>query len=221
MLAVSSVGNRFLYTGREYLAEIGLYDYRNRFYSPSLGRFLQTDPIGFSAGDVNLYRYIWTDPVNGQDPMGLIGGNPGYRPVPVFNPDYWNKPDVIGKNNCYNYALDRQTNDNRQPGGGYGPTDFVDCASLKAKVMADGATEPDLSKPEKCQCPNGKHKIRLWANGRIGVSDGEFHFYRQDRDGSWSDKSGGGACRRVTDPNSYTDGHNRTHTNCGDLCVNN
>ena len=39
--------NRFLFTGREYLKEVNLYDYRNRIYSPELGRFLQTDPIGF------------------------------------------------------------------------------------------------------------------------------------------------------------------------------
>jgi RHS repeat-associated protein len=71
LLAVSSVGNRFLFTGREYLAEIGLYDYRNRFYSPSLGRFLQTDPIGFSAGDENLYRYVFNNSITVNDPDGL------------------------------------------------------------------------------------------------------------------------------------------------------
>jgi RHS repeat-associated protein len=71
LLAVSSVGNRFLFTGRECLAEIGLYDYRNRFYSPSLGRFLQTDPIGFRAQDVNLYRYVFGDPNDLLDPFGL------------------------------------------------------------------------------------------------------------------------------------------------------
>ena len=43
----SASGNRFLFTGREYLPELGLYDYRHRIYSPDLGRFLQTDPIRF------------------------------------------------------------------------------------------------------------------------------------------------------------------------------
>jgi RHS repeat-associated protein len=41
-LASSSVGNRFYFQGREYLAGIGIYDFRNRAYSPSLGRFLQS-----------------------------------------------------------------------------------------------------------------------------------------------------------------------------------
>jgi RHS repeat-associated protein len=77
LLAVSAVGNRFLFTGREYLAEIGLYDYRNRFYSPSLGRFLQTDPIGFDAGDVNLYRYVGNSTMLLCDPFGT-------EPVPTM-----------------------------------------------------------------------------------------------------------------------------------------
>jgi RHS repeat-associated protein len=50
-------GNRFLFTGREWLSELRGYDYRNRLYHPQLGRFLQPDPKHFLAGDYNLYRY--------------------------------------------------------------------------------------------------------------------------------------------------------------------
>jgi RHS repeat-associated protein len=67
----STAGNRFLYTGREFVKELNLYDYRNRVYSAELGRFLQTDPIQFDAGDVNLYRYVANDPANFFDPLGL------------------------------------------------------------------------------------------------------------------------------------------------------
>ena len=70
-ITTSAVGNRFLFTGREYISQIGLYDYRNRVYSPGLGRFLQTDPLRFEAGDINVYRYVGNGPVNGTDPMGL------------------------------------------------------------------------------------------------------------------------------------------------------
>jgi RHS repeat-associated protein len=59
-----------LFTGREWIGEIGIYDYRNRIYSPELGRFLQTDPIRFDAGDVNLYRYVSNNPMNWVDPDG-------------------------------------------------------------------------------------------------------------------------------------------------------
>ena len=71
----SMFGNRFLFTGREWLSEIGLYDYRNRVYSAELGRFLQTDPIRFSAGDGNLYRYVGNNAVNLWDPWGLAPGD--------------------------------------------------------------------------------------------------------------------------------------------------
>ncbi len=70
--AGSGFGNRFLFTGREWLSELRLYDYRNRWYQPELGRFLQPDPKQFEAGDYNLYRYCHNDPVNRSDPTGLF-----------------------------------------------------------------------------------------------------------------------------------------------------
>jgi RHS repeat-associated protein len=70
-LATSAIGNRFMFTGREWLKELCLYDYRNRLYSADLGRFLQTDPLRFKAGDVNLYRYVGNSPVDLVDPKGL------------------------------------------------------------------------------------------------------------------------------------------------------
>jgi len=56
----------------QWIPELALYDYRNRTYSPALGRFLQPDPIRFDAGDVNLYRYVSNNPVNWVDPEGTI-----------------------------------------------------------------------------------------------------------------------------------------------------
>ncbi|MDD2710288.1 MAG: hypothetical protein PHV34_20080 [Verrucomicrobiae bacterium] len=61
----------FLFAGREYDGETGLYHYRARAYSPDLGRFLQSDPIDFEGGDSNLYRYCGNNPVNWRDPSGL------------------------------------------------------------------------------------------------------------------------------------------------------
>ena len=40
-------------------------------YDPSNGRWLTEDPIGFDAGDMDLYRYVGNDPVNAIDPSGL------------------------------------------------------------------------------------------------------------------------------------------------------
>jgi len=75
-ITYSAYGNRFLFTGREWLSDLKLYDYRNRMYQPELGRFMQPDPNDFAAGDYNLYRYCHNDPVNRTDPTGLQDDKP-------------------------------------------------------------------------------------------------------------------------------------------------
>ncbi len=68
---LSTVGNPYLYTGREYESEIDMYFYRSRYYNHETGRFITTDPIGFAGGN-NLYNYVSNNPINSVDPFGLF-----------------------------------------------------------------------------------------------------------------------------------------------------
>jgi RHS repeat-associated protein len=61
----------FGYTGQRIDSETnGLYYFRARHYSPTWGRFLQADPIGYGGGN-HLYAYVNNDPLNQMDPTGL------------------------------------------------------------------------------------------------------------------------------------------------------
>jgi RHS repeat-associated protein len=73
--------------GARWIPQLRLYDDRNRFMSPDLGRFLQPDPIGFKGDASNLYRYCGNDWANKTDPMGL-----------EVDSNYFNSDDRAGKN---------------------------------------------------------------------------------------------------------------------------
>lgn len=108
----------FQYTGQQYLPEIGLYYYKARLYSPTLGRFMQPDPIGYGDG-MNMYAYVNGDPINRTDSMGLSGddapvnpdgsvtvrgkrksskgyGGPSPHIVQFSFPKQWNEPSAGG-----------------------------------------------------------------------------------------------------------------------------
>ncbi len=83
----ASVEFRYGYTGREADSETGLDYYRARYYDASTGRFISEDPIGFNAGDTNLYRYVGNSPTNAIDPSGLLE-----LPLPIKNDNPLNTP---------------------------------------------------------------------------------------------------------------------------------
>lgn len=63
-------GTTFGFTGQRYDAELGLYYFKNRYYSPTLGRFLQPDPIGYTGEELNIYGYAANSPLKYTDPTG-------------------------------------------------------------------------------------------------------------------------------------------------------
>ena len=67
-----SFGDRYKYTGRELDPETGFQYNRAHYYDAAIGSWTSQDPLGFAAGDANLYRYVGNSPTNATDPLGLL-----------------------------------------------------------------------------------------------------------------------------------------------------
>jgi RHS repeat-associated protein len=98
----------------------GNYHFRHRDLSPGLGRWISQDPIGFEAGDANLYRYVGNGSTNATDPSGLApprtpqgvpraGG--GHHPLPYEH--WWNLNLSVDVQKIFNKVVPHQF-----PGGG-------------------------------------------------------------------------------------------------------
>lgn len=82
---------------------------RARWYDPAQGRFVSEDPIGFAGGDVNLYGYVWQNPIGNRvaelvdEPFdevnpATIAGNVGYMsPADHYTPFLFMEGTAIGK----------------------------------------------------------------------------------------------------------------------------
>ena len=67
--------------GQMYDAETVLHYNYYRDFDPSLGRYVESDPIGLRGG-LNTYAYVESDPMNSRDPLGLRGYGPDNDPYP-------------------------------------------------------------------------------------------------------------------------------------------
>ncbi|SQH95157.1 RHS family protein [Salmonella enterica subsp. salamae] len=174
--------------GQQYDEESGLYYNRHRYYSPGQGRYITQDPIGLKGG-WDFYQYP-LDPVTEVDPLGLLPQQDDDTPSPNgmrFDPDFWNDYGTRRSNNCYSYAIDRPFITTDHPLLFHTPSDLT-CSGIEKNLENSGIRKIDSSR----RCPDGYHKIALFiAPGK------DFHFYRQDSNGTWSHKRGTGEISNI------------------------
>ncbi|MEV0413360.1 hypothetical protein AB0I68_21795 [Streptomyces sp. NPDC050448] len=130
--------------------------------------------------------------------------------VSQFNPNFWNRPAVQPRNNCYNYARNWRTDTFAQPGRAHGAqAGVMACANVTTAALADGLHR-------RCEClSDDEYPRRLTA--LVVWPDEDYHWYREQRGGFWGHKPGNTAARNhdgknnlITDPEScdrggYTD----------------
>lgn len=99
----------FSFNGQRNLSDIGLMDYNARWYSPSIGRFIQADTIVPSVNNpqaMNRYSYVYNNPLRFSDPSGCYicsdvdgycqpGGDP-VKSAPVQTEPGLPSPDDYG-----------------------------------------------------------------------------------------------------------------------------
>ena len=69
-LPTSNFAIRHTYTGREWDATLGLHHFRARWMSPSAGRFISRDSIGYRDG-LSVYRFLRNQAPSTRDPFGF------------------------------------------------------------------------------------------------------------------------------------------------------
>lgn len=70
-ITIAEIENNLRFPGQYFDGETGLHYNYFRYYQRSTGRYITPDPIGLAGADVNLYRYVASNPVNWIDPLGL------------------------------------------------------------------------------------------------------------------------------------------------------
>ncbi len=188
--AESATGNRQLFTGREWEGELGLYNYRARFYAPEAGRFVSPDPIGVSGG-LNLYGYCGNNPVNLTDPSGL-GPAEDARAAAVGTLT----PGSEGaRENCLAKALGRTG----ELKGGDRTTE--DPWPEETVIRNAGGREVD----GPCECQDGEYAVKLYefAFRDADWMPYQFHTAYQNPDGTWSSKDGKSGLFTYADPDAH------------------
>ena len=222
--------------------------YGYRFYDPVMGRWPSRDPIG-ERGGMNLYGFVGNDGVNWFDllgnilppPMEIVNGvdrgpsvdrlpstpPPVPPPVPrILTPDEWGDVDpsapafnlsethTLSKGNCWRFVCNDPNKEGEtariDPGGKPITEEDRTCKVVRKLATARGTAEllPDGN------CPKCHYRVKLFVKEKV-----DYHFYRQEPDGTWSHKLGTSKVKTgVTDP--VKNESNRGFKECPpDFCI--
>jgi RHS repeat-associated protein len=170
--SASSWGGRYKWTGREFDTTTGLQYNRARYYNPKTGQWTSQDPMGFNAGDSNLYRYVSNRPCVNEDPSGFsvlvqvpVKNNPEnislYVQSTPLNPFGW----TLGSNKRYvglkigdSGLVFRRASENTTPR----PTYAVPYWTVYQAANSNSGAEPDTDEWFR------EHDISNWSKDRKG-----------------------------------------------------
>jgi RHS repeat-associated protein len=110
---IETIVNNLRFPGQYFDAETGLYYNLQRYYDPTIGRYLRTDPFGQG---LSLYVYCFNNPINWMDPRGLCAVNEGLhfvtdwaefaiREAESFYREKWNQSLEYLKKNYLNWTI--------------------------------------------------------------------------------------------------------------------
>ncbi|MBI4845972.1 MAG: hypothetical protein HY810_05820, partial [Candidatus Omnitrophica bacterium] len=159
----SLFGNSYMFTGRQFDSETGLYYYRARMYNVELGRFLQTDPVGYLVS-MNLYSYCLNNPLYWIDPYGL---------------DIWHILDragvthagaVVGQDGYYTYHSFQPEGMPTPIGlGDYEEKEFDSLEDAMDFARGKGYDEYGRYRTTKCEDEKAREAAREWEGDEYNV----------------------------------------------------
>jgi len=179
----SPMAVEYQWEGLDKDAATGLYYDDARFYSSAIGRPLSQDPLGFAAGDSNLYRYVNNEPTNATDPSGLqapiqgSGGQTGDHTISERFNDNFKIPDLpplgpLGRpkgKGSYDVTVSITTNPNAAT-----KTTVAGNVTLRWEIPLGGIDLDTKSVmamlPSFLQIPDDWADLKIWGGAKVIVS---------------------------------------------------